>query len=596
MSSVITTDFEKWKAQQVAANQPVVLDEFVFAHVPGLDPVLAISRDEKLPAASQIVHRQAVNKTGLASENAVAYSVTLGTEVGDFDFNWIGLMNKASGVIGMITHAPTQKKIKTANGLQGNVLTRSFLLEFDGAALETAITTTAETWQIDFTARLSGIDEMQRLMNTDNYGEAAFFGDGFAVVRQGELYLVKKGLAYVGGLRGTLEFDQTLNSLRNTRVYADFSYQGNLVSQWKTVVKITAANELKNYLDAAGNPHYVFAVAQIDGNGNVADLRKKGTLSDRDIADLQKVLNKVNQDYATKTALFSGLNEKQAKGDYATNTSVKQVNDNANNRLEKAKNGSDILNKKAFVDNLNLTKTVELAREALPKDSSERFTSGPHTIQSTVDDYVTLRLKKPDGRYTFFESTPHDSKAICAIGYREADQTNINVVFLPKKSGMVAMVEDVYPKSAVYTKTEVYPRADVYTKSEVYPKTDVYTKAEVYSKSVVYTKTEVYTKSESDARFSRQKNTALLEPVGWWRDSDTGYTRQWGYLGRGVGSVETTVVDFPTRFFRECTSVTVSHIRVAGSVTLSVGGVTTSGFTVIPSEKCNGIFWSAEGY
>ncbi|MCP9267848.1 phage tail protein [Xenorhabdus sp. XENO-1] len=297
MSSVITTDFEKWKAQQVAASQPVVLDEFVFAYVPGLDPVQAISRDEKLPAVSQIVHRQAVNKTGLASENAVAYSVTLGTEVGDFDFNWIGLLNKASGVIGMITHAPTQKKIKTANGLQGNVLTRSFLLEFDGAALETAITTTAETWQIDFTARLSGIDEMQRLINTDSYGEAAFFGDGFTVVRQGEQYLVKKGLAYVGGLRGVLEFDQTLNSLRNTRVYADFSYQGNLVSQWKTVVKITAANELKNYVDAAGYPHYVFAVAQIDGDGNVQDLRPAGLLSDR---NLKLIENKLSIDLNKK--------------------------------------------------------------------------------------------------------------------------------------------------------------------------------------------------------------------------------------------------------------------------------------------------------
>ncbi|MGJ0626695.1 phage tail-collar fiber domain-containing protein [Xenorhabdus bovienii] len=290
MSSVITLDFEKWKAQQVAVGNPVVLDEFVFAYVPDLDPSQGINRSEQLPADNHIVHRQAVNKTGLASENAVAYSVTLGTEVGHFDFNWIGLINKISGVIGMITHAPTQKKIKTANGLQGNVLTRSFLLEFEGAATETAITTTAETWQIDFTARLSGMDEMQRLINTDSYGEAAFFGDGFAVVRQGEQYLVKKGLAYVGGLRGVLDFDQTLNSLRNIHVYADFSYQGNLVSQWKTVVKITAANELTNYMDAAGYPHYVFAIARIDSKGNSIDLRKKGALSAQNLNALENQL------------------------------------------------------------------------------------------------------------------------------------------------------------------------------------------------------------------------------------------------------------------------------------------------------------------
>ncbi|MDC9589173.1 phage tail protein [Xenorhabdus sp. XENO-10] len=402
MSSVITTDFEKWKAQQVAAGKPVVLDEFVFANVPNLDPSKEFGRSEKQPAQNQIVHRQAVNKTGLASEHAVAYSVTLGTEVGNFDFNWIGLINKASGVTGMITHAPIQKKIKTEGGLQGNVLTRSFLLEFDGAAKETAITTTAETWQIDFTARLIGMDEMQRLINTDSYGEAAFFGDSFAVVRQGEQYVVKKGLAYVGGLRGVLEFDQTLNSLRNTRVYADFSYQGNLVSQWKTAVKIATANDLRNYLDAAGYPHYVFAIAQIDGNGNVTDLRKRGTLSDRDIADLQKELNKVKQDYATKSALSSGLNEKQPKGDYATrqdvqnglaekqpkgdyatNTALNVVSDNANGRLSKAQNGADIPNKSEFVRQLGLSKTVEKAENAVP--TTRKINNKPLTGDITLN-------------------------------------------------------------------------------------------------------------------------------------------------------------------------------------------------------------------
>ncbi|PHM39809.1 tail protein [Xenorhabdus mauleonii] len=375
MSSVITVDFERWKAQQVAAGNSVVLDEFVFAYVPDLDPAKDISRSEKLPDQNQIVHRQAVNKTGLASENAVAYSVTLGTEVGDFDFNWIGLLNKGSGVIGMITHAPTQKKIKTANGLQGNVLTRSFLLEFEGAAKETAITTTAETWQIDFTARLSGMDEMQRLINTDSYGEAAFFEDGFAVIRKGEQYTVKKGLAYVGGLRGVLEFDQTLNSMRNTRVYADFSYQGNLVSQWKTVVKITVANELKNYVDAAGYPHYVFAIAQIDGNGNISDLRPKGALSDRDIAMMKQEIGKVKLDYATNTA----LNEVRGLANTA-NQNATHASNNANTRLEKGKNLSDLANK-------------VLARQALALKSaairdvtqSQSDTTAGHLVQ--VGDY-----------------------------------------------------------------------------------------------------------------------------------------------------------------------------------------------------------------
>mgnify|MGYP000011711832 CR=1 FL=1 len=34
---------------------------------------------------------------------------------------------------------------------------------------------TAETWQIDFTARLDGIDERERLSNLDVFGRQAFF-------------------------------------------------------------------------------------------------------------------------------------------------------------------------------------------------------------------------------------------------------------------------------------------------------------------------------------------------------------------------------------------------------------------------------------
>ncbi|WP_109911706.1 phage tail protein [Providencia rettgeri] len=354
MASVITVAFENWKAQEAASGKAVLLDEFVFANVPNLDPTQPIDRNEKLPPANQIVHRQAVNKAGLASENAVAYSVTLGAEVGNFDFNWIGLLNKASGTVAMITHAPIQKKLKTQNGQQGNVLTRSFILEFQGAAEETQIKTSAETWQIDFTARLSGIDEMQRLINVDSYGAAAFFNDGFEVTRSGEQYTVKKGLGYVGGLRGELAQNQILNGLRNTKVYADFSYQGNIVSQWNTVVKITSAATLNNYIDAAGFTHQVFAIANIDASGNVKDLRSMGALSSQEISaletrlklDLSKKIDKANITHqmgnstelvVSQQLLATELGKKQPAGnyapagDYATNAAL---NNGLNSKMD----------------------------------------------------------------------------------------------------------------------------------------------------------------------------------------------------------------------------------------------------------------------
>ncbi|EUC94042.1 phage tail protein [Providencia alcalifaciens] len=372
MASVITTAFENWKAQEAANGNAVLLDEFVFANVPNLDPTQPIDRNETLPPTNQIVHRQAVNKAGLASENAVAYSVTLGADVGNFDFNWIGLMNKESGTVAMITHAPTQKKLKTQNGQQGNVLTRSFLLEFQGAAAETQIQTTAETWQIDFTARLSGIDEMQRLINLDNYGAAAFFDDGFEVTRNGEQYTIKKGLGYVGGLRGQLEKNQILNGLRNTKIYADFSYQGNISSQWNTVIKITETATLSNYVDVAGFTHQVFAIASIDASGNVKDLRPQGALSSQEISalearfklDLSKKIDKANitnqtgnssELVASQGMVTSELGKKQPVGDYATNNALNEKFNTANNNANSRVPNTRRVNNKPLSTDITLT-------------------------------------------------------------------------------------------------------------------------------------------------------------------------------------------------------------------------------------------------
>lgn len=172
--TVITTAFEQWKARQAETGEPVLLDEFIFANVPGLDPAKPVDRSEGIPPQAQIVHRQAVTRKGVVNQNAVVHSVVLGADTGDFTFNWIGLTNSATGTLAMIVHAPAQQKLKTREGQQGNVLTRSFLMEYSGAQQETGISTPAETWQIDFTARMGAMDERQRLENTDIYGPAAF--------------------------------------------------------------------------------------------------------------------------------------------------------------------------------------------------------------------------------------------------------------------------------------------------------------------------------------------------------------------------------------------------------------------------------------
>ena len=283
--SVITTAFEQLKAEQAANGGILTLDEFVFANVPDLNITDPIDRGESWPAPEQIVHRQDVSKTGTVNGNAVVYSVVLGAETGDFDFNWIGLINKASNTVAMIVHAPVQKKIKTASGQQGNVLTRSFMMEYNGASQITQITTPADTWQIDFTARLAGMDERIRKENMDAYGTASFYHDGFLVSREDGGYSVKKGVGYIAGLRAELLLDKEIAAAElPVKVWVDVCWKGLLTSVWSVETKVVMAETLNDYSDN-GQPHYVFAVAEIQADGAVVDLRGSPVKPDQEIID-----------------------------------------------------------------------------------------------------------------------------------------------------------------------------------------------------------------------------------------------------------------------------------------------------------------------
>ncbi|WP_373963117.1 phage tail-collar fiber domain-containing protein [Kosakonia sacchari] len=340
--TAITTAFEQWKARQNISNEAVTLDEFVFALVPGLDVSLPVDRAEALPPAAQIVHRQAVSRTGMVNENAVVFSVVLGADVGDFSFNWIGLINKASGTLAMVVHAPEQQKIRTAAGKQGNVLTRSFLMEFNGAQTETGINTPAETWQIDFTARMAGMDERQRLENIDIYGAAAFFHDGYLVGKSGSQYFVTRGAGYVAGLRSQLAANENIAvTTKPVKVWLDVSWTGSLTSTWAVKSNITVAATLADYVQN-GVPHYVFALASIDASGNITDLRPKGTLNDQTASDaLKRHAQSRNHPDATTTekgfTRLSSATDSLSETEAATPKAVKAANDNANGRVPVAR-------------------------------------------------------------------------------------------------------------------------------------------------------------------------------------------------------------------------------------------------------------------
>lgn len=265
MATVITTAFEHWNASQVMNGLAARPDKIIFAHIPGLDPVTDIDRTAGLPAAEYIVYQAPVTQYGLINENAVAYSVVLDTLVGDFDFNYLGLLHEESGTLCMVVHTLPQNKIATAAGQQGNSFTRTFLMEFNGAAESSQITVTAETWQIDYSARLAGIDESVRLTNLDYYGPAAFIGNGFKVTKDGEQYRVAAGVGYVGGLRVVLDEDVLIDKGDHLSIWLDAALKGTVTGAHTPSVNLLLADELVDYVDIAGQRHYVTKLAVEDG-------------------------------------------------------------------------------------------------------------------------------------------------------------------------------------------------------------------------------------------------------------------------------------------------------------------------------------------
>jgi hypothetical protein len=261
----------------------------VFANIDGLDvnnePV---DRVETMPAPEDIMDTRTVTRSGYVNTNQVVYSIVLDSGVGDYDFNWVGLIDD-EGVLIAATYVPLISKRKSTGGVQGNNLTRNFLIAYSGIQSTTAINVPAETWQIDFTARLDGIDERERLSNFDIYGHEAFLDTGWMVVRQGstDVYDVLPGVGYVGGIRiASAVAQQVTVASPPASIWVDVSLQGDVSDKSAVVAFIADAVNHDDYTDGNGFEHYLTKLADIDGAGNVIDVRTAASLSEVSADDL----------------------------------------------------------------------------------------------------------------------------------------------------------------------------------------------------------------------------------------------------------------------------------------------------------------------
>jgi hypothetical protein len=179
------------------------------------------------------------------------------------------------------------------------------LIAYSGIQSTTAINVPAETWQIDFTARLDGIDERERLSNFDIYGHEAFLDTGWMVVRQGstDVYDVLPGVGYVGGIRiASAVAQQVTVSSPPASIWVDVSLQGDVSDKSAVVAFIADAVSHDDYTDGNGFEHYLTKLADIDGAGNVVDVRTGASLGDVSPADLTAMETSIYQNLSGRKA------------------------------------------------------------------------------------------------------------------------------------------------------------------------------------------------------------------------------------------------------------------------------------------------------
>lgn len=275
MATAITYTGETLIAQKQAAGAPLVISKFILAHVPGLDPNAPVNRAEAMP--ENVVYEYAIPDEfkGFVNPNQVVYSMLLTSSIGNFTFNWVGLVAE-DGTLVTVTYLPEMEKVKTAGNVQGNNLTRNVLLEFSGAQETTGVTVEAKTWQIDFTARLNSIDERTRKACRDLYGRSCFIKDAALIKNDAGNFSLQAGFGYVEGIRVDFSTMPLEAGVLPKKIWLDVALQQQ-GSDKVPVVQICSAppaEEKADYTDSTNDVHYLVAIADIDAAGVVTDLRR----------------------------------------------------------------------------------------------------------------------------------------------------------------------------------------------------------------------------------------------------------------------------------------------------------------------------------
>ena len=155
ITGIMTNAGRSYITTRALENKGLDVKELVFAKIPNLNEQEERNPNEPMPSGLQIVHRRNIDVSGYVDENTVAWAVVLEQDIGDFDYNWIGLVTQ-NGTLLAVDYLPLQRKRQGVN----NVHNRSFVLKFAAAAALARITIPAQSWMFDYSPQIDALNAL----------------------------------------------------------------------------------------------------------------------------------------------------------------------------------------------------------------------------------------------------------------------------------------------------------------------------------------------------------------------------------------------------------------------------------------------------
>ena len=348
-STRATNALSGYIAQAIARKESVSFDKIIFAHIPNLNDA-ALASVNAIPTASQIKHTANIQQTGYIADDQVVYSVTLGSEIGDFTFNFVGLINSTKNVLGVAIYTGDIVKTRTKAEEQGNALTRNIILQVNNAKTLTNIHTQAKAWQFDFTDKFLQMKPKKITATTTNTADSSGHTheiDKASTTQSGVVQLVDDWTTH--------DNRKALTASTGKRLYDTLKGLIDSVSGRTTTAQNAAANALSKT-----TPKKITASTTnvTDQNGHTHEIEKAST----SIAGVVKL-----NDSLTSTVTNEALTARQGKvlNDkivYSSETLMRYIRDVDNLLQQKW----EALNDK--VTNLNFN--VEIAKMKIKEESA----------------------------------------------------------------------------------------------------------------------------------------------------------------------------------------------------------------------------------